>query len=121
MCRLWNGGNGDLLRDLDVMLTGATQIPGMVTNTHVMLQEDGRLIVVDVTTGQIGALTALTNRLSCRSHPKGLSVSPRGGVIVGGTDRNGQIRVYRPHNMEAVKRMSTLQRLKSVTSPTKPR
>jgi hypothetical protein len=89
----------------------------MPTNAHALLHDvDGeRLVVVDVTSGDVVAAVPTDGRLARKWTSRRLRVSPRGGVVVGATV-DGQLRAYLCHNMAAVKRQTTLQIMKSASS-----
>ena len=111
-CRVWNAGNGEVLRDLKGLgLTGPTEMVGMLTNTHAVLREH-QLLVVDVASGDVVARLPVHPSICLNTSPQGLRISPRGNAIVGSSDQ-GQLWVFQCHNFSAIKRKTTLQRIKS--------
>ena len=110
-CRIWNAGNGDVLRDWRVDLRRPVEIVGTITNAHVLLH-DGRLIVVDMVTGQIVTSLSLAENLVRKNDPLGIRISAKGNTVVGSTE-SGQLKIIRCHGYGAVKRKSTLQIMKS--------
>lgn len=109
ICRVWNAANGDVLNDLQMQFAGSTDIVGMLTNTHVVFQDD-RLIIVDIATGNVSSILSLEERMDQKSSMAGMMVSPRGCMVVG---RRGSshLKIFRCHNFNTVKRKTTLQRM----------
>ena len=117
VCRIWNAGNGEVLNDirLDLEQTG-TEIIGMLTNTHVLLYDvTSSLQVYDVASGTaIVSMPTGNKSLSKKLTERGWKISPKGGLVVGCSDR-GELKIYRFHNIASIKMKTTLQRMKSLT------
>lgn len=113
ICRVWNAGNGEVLRDLNVPFMGPAEIVGMLNNTHVVFHDE-TLLVVDVASGELVAMLPLEDSLERNTSPRGLHISPRGSIILG-ANNHGQLSVFQCHNFLAIKRKTTLQRMKSIS------
>jgi len=115
-CCVWNAGNGEILRSFTGV--SASEIGGMLTNAHALLHDPKgeRLLLVDITSGLSTppiVAAASTDGCLCRKWTgRRLRISPRGGAVVGVTERR-ELRVYACHNMSSVKRQTTLQIMKS--------
>ena len=114
ICRVWNAGNGEVLRDLEVPFCSPAEIVGMLNNTHVVFHDDN-LLVVDVASGELVSMLPMEDTLDRNSSARGLRISPRGNVIIG-ANSHGQPSVFQCHDFSAVKRKTTLQRMKSFKS-----
>jgi hypothetical protein len=112
ICRVWNAGNGELLRDLNIAFVGSSvDVVGMITNTHLAFY-DGRVVVVDVSSGHVIAtlpIRATTNKAF------NFHVSSRSSVFVG-WNCDSKFWLFSCHNLEAVKRKTTLQQMKIALS-----
>ena len=112
VCRVWNAGNGEVLRDLNPGFVCGAEIVGMVTNTH-MLFHDERLLAVDIASGDV-VVTLPVDQLERKFSARGVRIAPRGSLVIG-ADVAGQVALFLCHNFAAVQRSTTLQRMKSFT------
>ena len=112
ICRVWNAGNGEVLRDLNPGFIGNADIIGMPTNTHVLFHDE-RILVVDITSGDV-VVTLPVDQLERKFFARGMRLAPRGSLVIG-ADAAGHMSLFLCHNFAAVQRSSTLQRLKSIT------
>ena len=112
VCRVWNAGNGEVLRDLSPGFVGGAEIVGMVTNTHVLFQDE-RLLAVDIASGDV-VVALPVDQLERKLSARGVRIAPRGSFVIG-ADAAGQVALFLCHNFTAVQRSTTLQRMKSFT------
>ena len=118
VCRVWNAANGEVLRDLNVTLSrNFAQIIGLITNTHLAFY-DGRIVVVDVSSGHlITSLPVSNSDIDVDDTNKrnftNFAVSLRSPLLAGWRGTNEKFLLYVCHNFEAIKRKTTLQRMKS--------
>ena len=112
VCRVWNAGNGEVLRDLNPGFLGDADIIGMPTNTHVLFHDE-RILVVDIASGDV-VVTLPVDQLERKFFARGVRIAPRGSLVIG-ADAAGHVSVFLCHNFAAVQRSSTLQRMKSIT------
>ncbi len=110
--RVWNAGNGELLTDLHMFHSGHTQVMGMLTNSHALFH-DTRFITIDVAKDELTTVLPLDVTLDSKWSPRGLRLSPRGQVLAGASHA-GRLAVFHCHNFATAKRMTTLQRVKSL-------
>lgn len=112
--RIWNGGNGEPLKDLNFGFIGfATEIVGMVTNTHALLNDGSMLYVCDVDSGDVVCVIHSAQRLASKHGSRGLRISPKGGLIAGSTEKGAELRLFQCHNLSSVKRKTSLQLIRS--------
>ena len=114
ICRVWNAGNGELLKDLDISFSGPSEIIGMLNNTHIVFHDEN-LLLADIASGELQVMLSLEDSLERNTSPRSLRISPRGNVIIG-ANSHGQLSVLQCHNFCAIKRKTTLQRMKSFKS-----
>lgn len=114
-CRVWNAANGEVLKDLDVKFKDIPCIVGMPTNTHVLLFDE-RIQVIDIASGEVICIAPLSSAQvdggTTRFEIEQMSISPRGNIIEGYTI-DGRVLMWKCHNFTAIKRKTTLQRIKS--------
>ena len=113
ICRVWNAGNGEVLKDLNTSFTNRVEIVGMLTNTHVVFQDE-RLVVFDVGSGDCVSVLPLEDGLMRKLSRSGLRITSRGNYMVG-AKANGHLCVFECHHFQPIKRKTTLQRMKSFT------
>jgi WD40 repeat protein len=135
--RLWNAGNGDVLRSftrLGHQVTSSLsekellglqlEIVGMVNGALVLLHcsKEESLLVADVTSGSgsefensatVGAVIPTNGQLDRKCSSRRLRMSPRSGVHVVGATNDGQLRIFALRNMTSSKRQTTLQMIKA--------
>ena len=109
VCRVWNAANGDVLQNHRLQFTSEADVIGMLTNTHVVFQDD-RLTIVEVASGKVITVLPLDDNMERKCKMKGMLVSPKGGLIVGART-SGNLKIFRCHNFDMIKRKTTLQRM----------
>ena len=114
---LWNAGSGESLRTLDGPRC-SPEVVGWPTNVHAILHDPSneRLLVVDVISGCVVTAAATDGRVNRKHSSRRFRISPRGGAVVGSTNQ-GELRAFLCRNMASVRRQSSLQAVRSSTSP----
>jgi hypothetical protein len=112
--RIWNGGNGEPLKDLNFSFIGcSTDVVGMITNTHALLNDGSMLYVCDVDSGDVNCVVHSAQRLASKHSSRGLRISPKGGLIAGSTETGAELSLFQCHNISSVKRKTSLQLIRS--------
>lgn len=112
--RIWNGGNGEPLKDLNFgFISSCTELVGMLTNTHALLNDGTMLYVCDVDSGDVSCVIHSAQKLANKLSSRGLRISPKGGLVAGSTERSAELRLFQCHNLLSVKRKTSLQLIRS--------
>ena len=117
----WNAGSGEPLRTIDGPRC-SPEVVGWPTNVHAVLHDPSseRLLVIDVISGLVVAAAVTDGHIDRKWSARRLSVSPRGGVIVGSTV-HGELRAYLCRNLVSVRRQTSLQAIRSTSVVTSPK
>ena len=107
--RIWNAGNGEVLNNIS--FSGRATIPGLMTNTHMVLQDE-RVCVTDVASEEFLARLPLSEDIERKPSARSLCFCSRSNVMAM-CDAKGTLTILIGHNFAEAKRQTTLQRMKS--------
>lgn len=110
--RIWNAGKGEVLKDLSVdSMAPIAEIGGMITNIHALFNGGTILYVCDIVSGDVVSAILLDETVSQKASRRGLRISSKGNVVVASTENGAELRLFQCHNLQSVKRKTTLQLL----------